>query len=87
MSGISTWIVSKTNWQRVFVDGELKDFPVRPNHLLVMGDNTRSSLDSRYWGDFSSDNVIGKSFFVYWPIGRTTYKGEERPSRFGWSQR
>lgn len=70
-----------------FVDGELKDFPVRPNHLLVMGDNTRSSLDSRYWGDFSSDNVIGKSFFVYWPIGRTTYKGEERPSRFGWSQR
>lgn len=70
-----------------FVDGELKDFPVRPNHLLVMGDNTRSSLDSRYWGDFPADNVIGKSFFVYWPFGKTTYRGEDRPSRFGWSHR
>ncbi|MGH7991714.1 MAG: signal peptidase I, partial [Limisphaerales bacterium] len=44
------------------------DFQVRTNHYFVMGDNTMNSLDSRYWGDFSSDRVIGKSFFVYWPI-------------------
>ena len=34
-----------------------------------MGDNTVNSSDSRTWGDFSRENVIGKSFFVYWPIG------------------
>ena len=41
---------------------------------MVMGDNTMNSLDSRYWGSFPADAVIGKSFFVYWPI----------TDRFGW---
>ncbi len=36
--------------------------------LMVMGDNTMNSLDSRYWGPFPAEAVIGKSFFVYWPI-------------------
>jgi signal peptidase I len=47
---------------------------IPPDHYFVMGDNTMNSLDSRYWGDFSSQYVIGKSFFVYWPITK----------RFGW---
>jgi len=45
-----------------------KDFQVRPDHLFVMGDNTMNSLDSRYWGDFPAEKVIGKAFFVYWPL-------------------
>jgi len=50
---------------------------VRPNHYLVMGDNTLDSYDGRTWGDFSRTNVIGKSFFVYWPFS----------SRFGYAAR
>jgi signal peptidase I len=49
-------------------------FNVEPSHFMVMGDNTMNSLDSRSWGDFPASNVIGKSFFVYWPI----------TDRFGW---
>jgi signal peptidase I len=51
-----------------------REFAIQPNHLFVMGDNTMNSLDSRYWGDFPREYVIGKSFFVYWPI----------TDRFGW---
>jgi signal peptidase I len=50
---------------------------IPPKHFLVFGDNTLNSLDSRYWGPLPEQNVIGKSFFVYWPIS----------TRFGWGQR
>jgi len=50
---------------------------VRPNHYLVMGDNTLDSYDGRAWGDFSRTNVIGRYCFVYWPFS----------SRFGWAAR
>jgi signal peptidase I len=53
------------------------EFNVTPNHYFVMGDNTMNSSDSRYWGDFPESQVIGKSFFVYWPI----------TDRFGWNYR
>ena len=53
------------------------EFAVGDNRYFVMGDNTMNSLDSRYWGDFSAASVIGKSFFIYWPISE----------RFGWGYR
>lgn len=43
-------------------------FTLDPDSYMVMGDNTMNSLDSRSWGEFPAGNVIGKSFFVYWPL-------------------
>lgn len=51
----------------LFPDGTAS-YTLQPDHYMVMGDNTMNSLDSRTWGDFPASNVIGKSFFVYWPI-------------------
>ena len=53
------------------------EFHISPLSYFVMGDNTMNSSDSRYWGEFPQDRVIGKSFFVYWPI----------TERFGWGSR
>jgi len=49
-------------------------YTLPPDTYMVMGDNTVNSFDSRAWGPFPATNVIGKEFFVYWPI----------TSRFGW---
>ena len=35
---------------------------------MVFGDNTCNSSDSRTWGSLPTKNVIGKNFFVYWPL-------------------
>lgn len=63
---------------------ESRGVTIRPGHYMVMGDNTMNSLDSRSWGDFPQENLIGKSFFVYWPI---LPKDSALPSRFGWRVR
>lgn len=41
---------------------------VPPDNYIVMGDNRPYSSDSREWGFLTKKDVIGKSFFVYWPI-------------------
>ncbi|HMJ90270.1 MAG TPA: signal peptidase I, partial [Candidatus Acidoferrum sp.] len=66
---------------------ETNEFQIPPRHFLAMGDNTVSSSDGRSWGPFPQEKVIGKSFFVYWPIGGCEYLGKERASRFGWAHR
>lgn len=62
-------------------------YTVPAHHYMVMGDNTLNSSDSRSWGDFPRENVIGKSYFVYWPIGAQEGPEGYRTSRFGWSHR
>lgn len=54
-------------------------FEVPPDHYMVMGDNTVNSSDSRTWGSFPRENVIGRSLCVYWPFG----KQDGRKNRFG----
>lgn len=54
-------------------------FDVPPEDYLVMGDNTVNSSDSRTWGSFPRENVIGKALCVYWPFGAQ----DGRKSRFG----
>lgn len=41
---------------------------VQNDSYFVLGDNRPYSSDSREWGFVPKENIIGKSFFVYWPI-------------------
>ena len=43
---------------------------VPENSYYVLGDNSRSSKDSRYWGFVDDKYLIGKAFLIYWPLNR-----------------
>lgn len=43
---------------------------VPEGQLFVMGDNSLSSHDSRYWGFVPEALVIGKAEFIFWPLKR-----------------
>lgn len=47
-------------------DGESVTVP--EGQYIVMGDNRPFSSDSREWGFLEKKDIIGKSFFVYWPV-------------------
>lgn len=47
-------------------NGQLITVP--QGNYFVMGDNRPESSDSREWGYVSQGALIGKSFFVYWPL-------------------
>lgn len=46
---------------------EGSEVTVPAEKFFVMGDNRNYSSDSREWGFVSKADIIGKSFFVYWP--------------------
>jgi len=40
------------------------------DEYFVLGDNTRNSHDSRYWGAVPENNIIGRATRIYWPFTR-----------------
>lgn len=37
---------------------------------FVLGDNSASSKDSRYWGFVPKEDLLGKAMVIYWPLNR-----------------
>lgn len=49
---------------------EGKKITVPKGHFFVLGDNSASSQDSRYWGFVPHENLLGKAIVIYWPPQR-----------------
>lgn len=43
---------------------------VAKEQYFVLGDNSASSRDSRYWGFVPQENILGEAFVIYWPLNR-----------------
>jgi signal peptidase I len=41
---------------------------VKTNEYIVMGDNRQFSSDSREWGTITTEEIVGKVIFRYWPL-------------------
>jgi signal peptidase I len=42
--------------------------PVPAKGYFAMGDNSRDSQDSRYWGFVPDKDVVGRPIFIYYPF-------------------
>ncbi|MFH1478379.1 MAG: signal peptidase I [Candidatus Omnitrophota bacterium] len=49
---------------------EGKDLEIPGDAYYMLGDNSISSRDSRYWGFMPQKYLLGKAFLIYWPISR-----------------
>jgi signal peptidase I len=67
---------------KVYINGEALEEPydqgvnslypttaIPGGNYFVMGDNRDRSTDSRSWGMLPRENIIGKAWLCYWPLG------------------
>ena len=50
--------------------GAGEDYTVPAGCYFMLGDNSRFSLDSRFFGAVPRKNLVGRSWFVFWPFSR-----------------
>ena len=53
-----------------FLSKPTDEVTLGPDEYCVLGDNTRNSRDSRYWGAVPERSIIGKATRIYWPFTR-----------------
>ena len=51
-----------------FADGG--EYVVPAGHYFMLGDNSRFSKDSRFFGAVPRRNIMGRAFLVFWPFSR-----------------
>jgi signal peptidase I len=47
-----------------------QEIVVPEGKYFFLGDNSISSLDSRFWGFADEKDIVGKAVFIWWPIKR-----------------
>ncbi|MFH0732658.1 MAG: signal peptidase I [Candidatus Omnitrophota bacterium] len=49
---------------------ERETIKVPKDNFFVLGDNSGSSRDSRYWGFVTRKEILGQAMVIYWPLTR-----------------
>lgn len=71
-NGYSGYILPDLNLgytvQPQYLNSRNPEYDVPADHLFVLGDNSGSSLDGRFWGSLPRKNLVGRAVLVYWPF-------------------
>jgi signal peptidase I len=57
-------------WNRGQLGSAGEKMVVPADSYLVLGDNSATSKDSRYWGYVPKNNLLGQAMVIYWPPQR-----------------
>lgn len=76
VEGWADFYATPERWAEVY-KGALRhlEFALAADQFFVMGDNSTSSLDARYWHGVNYVDrrlMLGKALFIYWPHGWET---------------
>jgi signal peptidase I len=67
-NGYHGYVIPETFPSPKYLGSSTNTYTVPPKHLFPMGDNSRSSLDGRFWGSVPQKDLVGRAVFVYWPF-------------------
>ncbi len=67
------WIISEYEHNhlenkngKIFINGkETKNYTIKQNYYMMMGDNRDASLDARFFGFVPEENIVGKPMFTW----------------------
>jgi len=60
-----------------------QEIQLGPDECFVLGDNTRNSLDSRYYGAIKRGSIFGRVSCIFWPLERAAFCGMNVDSGIG----
>ena len=67
-NGYHGYVIPETFPSPKYLPSSAAAYTVPPKHLFPLGDNSRSSLDGRFWGSVPQEDLVGRAVFVYWPF-------------------